>query len=86
MLLTVVHAESAEAFCGQLMSVAADDVYDMEEAMQQRYGSGGSRLTPAAAGAFCVAKSAINDTFYRAKVGTRSGIVLDRVCCFVCFS
>ena len=72
-LISVVHVESAAAFFGQLMSVDAEAMYNMEEAMQNKYGVSMAPLKPAAAGAFCAAKSSINDTFYRAKVGVLEG-------------
>ncbi|XP_043200653.1 uncharacterized protein LOC122369751 isoform X2 [Amphibalanus amphitrite] len=66
--ISVVYVESAAAFFGQLLSADVDAMYDMEAAMQERYGGAVSPLRPAPVGAFCVGRSTINETFYRAKV------------------
>ncbi|KAF0294170.1 Tudor domain-containing protein 1 [Amphibalanus amphitrite] len=66
--ISVVYVESAAAFFGQLLSADVDAMYDMEAAMQERYGGAVTPLRPAPVGAFCVGRSAINETFYRAKV------------------
>ena len=73
--ISVVHVESAAAFFGQLMSVEEDAMYEMEEGMQNKYSSSVTPLKAATAGAFCVAKSAIDGTFYRAKVGENGDVL-----------